>query len=277
MKKIAAIQLVSGDNVQSNLDAAERLIKKAVSHGAKLVILPENFALFSTFRYQEVFKEQGLTEGIIYNFIKDASLRFGVWILAGTIPLPADKYQEESANIKLKRNAASLLFDDKGRCLGRYNKIHLFDVKVNDHQGVYNESDYIEPGDKIVVINTPVGKLGISVCYDLRFPELYIELAAKGAEIIAVPSAFTKVTGEAHWEVLLRARAIETQCYIVAANQGGLHPSGRETFGHSMIVSPWGEVLDQCEQGEGIVYTDIDLSALKSIRERMPIDQHRRL
>ncbi len=172
---------------------------------------------------------------------------------------------------------ACLVFDPRGEMVARYDKMHLFDVQVDDRQAQYSESRSFEPGSRIVCVDAPVGRIGLSICYDLRFPELYRKLLEQGAEILTVPSAFTKVTGEAHWEVLLRARAIENQCFVLAANQGGVHNATRETWGHSMIVDPWGRVLARVESGEGVAVADIDLSALHALRSRMPIQSHRRL
>lgn len=286
MNKIAAIQMVSGDNVDANLQAADVLIKKAADKGASLIVLPENFSLFSSSRYADFLSGPDINVEYICNFIAKKARDHKLWILAGTMPLPIDRENIDRKNIdrknstdsnNTKRQAASLLFNDTGECVGRYNKLHLFDVEVGDQQGHYNESDYFEPGDTSLVVDTPVGRLGLTICYDLRFPELFAMLVKESAEIIAVPSAFTKVTGQAHWETLLRARAIETQSYIVAANQGGKHSSGRETYGHSMIVSPWGDIISQCDQGEGVICADIDLEQLYSIRKKMPLNNHRRL
>ena len=172
--------------------------------------------------------------------------------------------------------ACCLVLDDQGREVARYDKLHLFDVEVADKQRSYRESRDYGYGDSLVCIDTPVGRLGLSICYDVRFAELYRALREDGAELIVVPSAFTAVTGAAHWEVLLRARAIESQCYVLAANQGGTHANGRETFGHSCLIDPWGEVKACLPQGEGVICGDIDLQHLNNIRGRMPIAEHRR-
>jgi nitrilase len=169
------------------------------------------------------------------------------------------------------------VYDASGQVIARYDKMHLFDVKVADRQAEYSESRSFEAGDQPVVVDTSIGRLGLTICYDLRFPELYRTLQEAGAEIFTVPSAFTRTTGEAHWEVLLRARAIENQCFVVAANQGGVHNQTRETFGHSMIVDPWGKVLDRLTVGEGVAIADINLKQMNRIRQDMPITSHRRL
>ncbi len=277
MNKIAALQMVSGDDVKANLQAVALLIKKAADQGVSLVVLPENFALFSAARFADFLSGSDINAEYICNFIAEKAREHKLWVLAGTIPLPMEGQGEQLALSRQRRQAASLLFNDQGECLGRYNKIHLFDVEVDDQQSHYHESSYFQAGENPLVVSTPVGKLGLTVCYDLRFPELFSLLVNRSAEIIAVPSAFTKVTGQAHWEILLRARAIETQSYIIAANQGGRHSSGRETYGHSMIISPWGDVISQCDEGEGIVVADIDLKAVYEIRRKMPLRDHRKL
>ncbi|HCT08499.1 MAG TPA: carbon-nitrogen hydrolase, partial [Pseudomonas sp.] len=187
-----------------------------------------------------------------------------------TLPLPP----KDQPNAK--SNACSLLVDDHGEIVARYDKLHLFDVDVADARGRYRESDDYAFGGNVVVADTPVGRLGLTVCYDLRFPELYSELRAAGAELITAPSAFTAVTGAAHWDVLIRARAIETQCYLLAAAQGGVHPGPRETHGHAAIVDPWGRVLAQQDRGEAVLLADRDSSEQASIRARMPVVNHRR-
>ena len=190
--------------------------------------------------------------------------------MAGTLPLPPEGQPEA------KVNACSLLIDAEGEQAARYDKLHLFDVDVSDNRGRYRESDDYAHGRRVVVADTPVGKLGLSVCYDLRFPELYSELRTAGAELITAPSAFTAVTGAAHWEILIRARAIETQCYILAAAQGGVHPGPRETWGHAAIIDPWGRVLAEQAQGEGVLLARRDALEQADIRARMPVVSHRR-
>ncbi len=207
--------------------------------------------------------------GAIQSFLAEQSARHGVWLVGGTIPLVAD------ADDKVR--AACLVFDDQGKQVARYDKIHLFDVALVDSGEQYTESDTIESGDEIVVIDSPFGRMGISVCYDLRFPELYRKQLDQGLEILVVPSAFTAITGRAHWEVLVRARAIENLCYVIAPDQGGYHLNGRETYGHSMIVDPWGTVLNSLSRGPGVVCADIELGRLQSARRNFPSIAHRRL
>lgn len=268
---IAALQMVSGGNLEENLATAASLCREAAEHGASLLCLPENFALLDSSAVVALGIEE-VSTGRIQSFVGDLSQELGVWIVAGSIPL-ADR----SDNKEIKRvSSACLLFDDKGQCRARYDKLHLFDVNVGDATGVYRESDRFVPGSKAVVVETPMGALGLSICYDLRFPELFVELRNKGAEIILVPSAFTYATGKDHWSTLLRARAIETQCYVVGVNQGGQHDENRRTWGHTMIIDPWGTILSSHDEGEGVVTATIDREWLVSIREKMPIGEHRR-
>jgi len=271
---VAAIQMVSGNEVEQNLRNAESLVTKAVNEGAKLVVLPENFALFSAAKQRDVGLQEVTSTGPIRQFIADLARRCQVWIVAGSIPV-AVRPTGEAMESRIR--AACFVYDSNGREVARYDKVHLFDVDVADRFGSYRESDTIEPGDTLHTVETPFGCLGLSICYDLRFPELFRQLLQRGAEIIAVPSAFTAVTGAAHWEVLLRARAVENLCYVIGANQGGKHTKTRETFGHSMVVDPWGRVLASREKGAGAVVASLDMTYLQETRQRMPVIQHRRL
>ena len=268
MSRIAAIQMISGADVQANLDAAARLIADAAEQGAQLVLLPECFAAFGNRSLQAIAAAEYDGNGPIRPFLAEQARSHGVWLVAGSIPLPAEAGG--------KPMACCLVVDDQGREVARYDKLHLFDVEVADNQRSYRESRDYGYGDSVVCIDTPVGRLGLSICYDVRFAELYQALRNAGAELIVVPSAFTAVTGAAHWDVLLRARAIETQCYVLAANQGGVHANGRETFGHSCLIDPWGEVTACLPRGEGVICGEIDLQHLQSIRGRMPVAGHRR-
>ncbi len=269
MSVVACIQMASSPNIGANLLEAERLIEEAVSQHARLVVLPENFALMGKSEHDKVEARETPGSGAIQSFLAEQSARHGVWLVGGTIPLVAD------ADDKVR--AACLVFDDQGKQVARYDKIHLFDVALVDSGEQYTESDTIEPGDEIVVIDSPFGRMGISVCYDLRFPELYRKQLDQGLEILVVPSAFTAITGRAHWEVLVRARAIENLCYVIAPDQGGYHLNGRETYGHSMIVDPWGTVLNSLSRGPGVVCADIELGRLQSARRNFPSIAHRRL
>lgn len=268
MHQVAALQMISGADVAANLTRAAELIARAAARGARLLLLPECFALFGSADLARVAADELSGARPIQRFLAEQAKRHGVWLIGGSIPLPREPGG--------KAMAACLVFDDQGCEVARYDKLHLFDVQVADKQRSYQESRDYDYGDQLVCIDTPVGRVGLSICYDLRFAELYLALRRAGAELIVVPSAFTAVTGAAHWDVLLRARAIETQCYILAANQGGLHPGGRETFGHSCLVDPWGVIQAAMDQGEGVVRGALDPEYLASVRGRMPVVQHRR-
>ncbi len=269
MSKIAAIQMASGPNVSANLIEAGRLIDQAVAAGARMVVLPENFAVMGMEERDKVELREKEGEGPIQEFLSRQAARHELWIVGGTVPL------EASTPDKIR--AACLVYDAEGRQVARYDKIHLFDVSLRESGEEYNESATIEPGDELVVVDTPFGKLGLAVCYDLRFPELFRNLVEQGAELIALPAAFTAITGKAHWEVLVRARAIENLCYLIASAQGGYHVSGRLTHGESMIVDPWGVVLDRLSSGSGIVVAEIDCEQLRNTRRTFPVLEHRRL
>jgi predicted amidohydrolase len=266
----AVIQMVSQSDVEGNLARARSLLEQAAASGAKLAVLPENFAAMGRRDIAAIGRAEALGEGPILPWLKLAARDLKLWIVAGTLPLPPESRPQG------KVTACSLLVDDQGQQVARYDKLHLFDVDVADARGRYRESDDYAHGSNVVVADTPVGKLGLTVCYDLRFPELYTALREAGAELITAPSAFTAVTGAAHWEILLRARAIETQCYVLAAAQGGVHPGPRETFGHAAIVDPWGRVLAEQAQGEAVLLAERDSEEQASIRARMPVSNHRR-
>lgn len=267
MNKCAAIQMASGPSVSSNLLEAEKLIAEAVKTGAKLVALPENFAMMGDKEIDKIRIKEVDGTGPIQKFLSSTAKKYGVWLIGGTIPI--------AGNDDNKVRAACVIYDDLGERAGRYDKIHLFDVNVPGTDEVYRESDSIEQGDQVVVLETPFGKLGIAVCYDLRFPELFRKMAMQGMEILVIPSAFTAKTGSAHWEVLLRARAIENLCYVIAPNQGGFHLNGRKTYGYSMIIDPWGMVLDCYKTGAGFVAADTDLEKLTKVRSAFPVLNHR--
>lgn len=268
---LAVIQMVSQDDVLTNLRLARRMLERAAQGGARLVVLPENFAAMGRRDLAAIGRAEALGEGPILPWLKQAARDLSLWIVAGTLPLPPDDDAEG------KPRACSLLIDEQGERAARYDKLHLFDVDVSDNRGRYRESDDFVHGQRIVVADTPVGRLGLTVCYDLRFPELYSALREAGAELISVPAAFTAVTGAAHWQVLIRARAIETQCYVLAAGQGGEHPGPRQTYGHSAIIDPWGVVLAEQEQGDAALLASRDAAEQAAIRQRMPVQQHRRL
>ncbi|WXL26689.1 carbon-nitrogen hydrolase family protein [Ectopseudomonas mendocina] len=266
----AVIQMVSQDDVLANLAEARRLLSDAAEQGAQLAVLPENFAAMGRRDLAALGRAEAVGEGPILPWLQQTARDLGLWIVAGTIPLPPDGQPDAKAH------ACSLLIDNQGQRAARYDKLHLFDVDVSDSHGRYRESDDYAFGAQVVVADTPVGRLGMTVCYDLRFPELYGNLRAAGAELISIPAAFTAVTGEAHWQVLTRARAIETQCYVLACGQGGSHPGGRQTFGHSALIDPWGRVQAELPAGPGVLVSKRDASEQASIRQRMPVAQHKR-
>lgn len=268
MTLCAAIQMASGPQVSANLLEAEKLIAEAAKAGSKLVALPENFAIMGMHEQDKVKVREPDGSGQIQDFLSTVAKKHGVWVVGGTIPLVA--------NDPNKVRAACLIYDDQGKRVARYDKIHLFDVSVPDTSEEYRESDSVEAGEDSCVIDTPFGKLGIAVCYDLRFPEFFRPMSQRNLDIIVIPSAFTAKTGAAHWEVLLRARAIENLCYVIAPNQGGFHKNGRQTYGHSMIIDPWGVVLDCYKTGAGFVCSDIDKGRLEKTRASFPVLEHRR-
>jgi nitrilase len=261
--------MASGPNVRANLLEAERLIAAAVEKGAGLVVLPENFAIMGKEETDKVAVREADDGGPIQEFLAQQASKQGIWLVGGTVPMQAGSED--------RIRAACLLYNDRGERIARYDKIHLFDVSVMDSDENYNESATIEPGDQAVVVDTPFGKLGLAVCYDLRFPELFRTMLEQGMEIIALPSAFTAITGKAHWELLVRARAVENLCFVLAAGQGGYHVNGRETYGHSMIVDPWGQVMNELATGSGLVCADMDLERLKNIRRSFPCLDHRNI
>ncbi|WP_426149804.1 carbon-nitrogen hydrolase family protein [Pseudomonas sp. DC3000-4b1] len=268
---VAVIQMVSQTDLALNLARARALLEQASEAGARLAVLPENFAALGRRDVAAIARAEALGTGPVLPALRQCARDFGLWLVAGTVPLPPEGAPDAQPR------ACSLLLDDMGRTVARYDKIHLFDVDVQDDRARYRESDDYGHGHNLVVADTPVGRLGLSVCYDLRFPELYARLREAGAELISAPSAFTAVTGAAHWEVLIRARAIETQCYLLAAAQGGEHPGPRHTHGQSAIVDPWGRLLTQHQTGEAVLLGSRDAVEQASIRERMPVQTHRRI
>ena len=266
----AVIQMVSQDDIVANLAQARGLLEQAAAGGARLAVLPENFSALGRRDAAALGRQEANGEGPVLPWLQRTARDLGLWIVAGTLPLPPQGQPDG------KPRACSLLVDRQGQFVARYDKLHLFDVDVSDSRGRYRESDDYAHGGQVVVADTPVGRLGLTVCYDLRFPELYGALREAGAELITAPSAFTRVTGAAHWEVLIRSRAIETQCYLLAAAQGGVHPGGRETYGHSLIVDPWGRKLAERAEGEAALLAERDAGEQAAIRERMPVLRHKR-
>lgn len=266
--RVAAIQMVSGADVDANLDEAARLISTAVSAGAEFVVLPENFAIMPTKDAGQLQVMERDGDGPIQEFLSAQAHQNHIWLVGGSIPLVSSQPS--------KVRAACLLFNDCGERVARYDKLHLFDVKL-DNGEEYSESLTIEPGESVVVVDSPIGRLGLTICYDLRFPELFRQMLDQGAEIFSVPSAFTATTGKVHWEILLRARAIENLAYVIGAGQGGSHSSGRETYGDSIVIDPWGKVINRLARGPGIVTADIDRLRLEKLRRSLPSIEHRRL
>lgn len=265
--QVAAVQMTSGADVRANIETAVGLIARAAEQGASLVVLPENVAFLGADEADKLAVGEVPGDGWIQEQLAQAAASYGVWLVAGTIPLFGDEAQRVAA--------ACLVFDDNGDLRARYDKLHMFDVDVGGGE-TYGESRTLRPGSAPVVVDTPVGRLGLGVCYDLRFPELFRGLVDAGAELFAVPAAFTVPTGAAHWELLLRARAVENLCHVIAADQVGNHPSGRASFGDSMIVDPWGRVLARRATGAGVVTAPIDHGERAELRERFPALRHRR-
>ncbi len=265
---IAVVQLCSSQDVSLSLAQLSSVLAELEPGAVDAIFLPENFAALASPSVYQIGLGEAEDGGLIRGFIAQKAIEIGAYIFAGTVPLARRANGEMVPGQKVR--AASLVFDPFGIEVARYDKRHLFDVDVQDRIGRYRESDTFESGDEPKVVPTAFGAVGLSVCYDLRFPEFFMRLTALGAEIVAVPSAFTAVTGTAHFEVLVRARAIENACFLVAACQSGGHDSGRETFGHSMVVSPWGEVLACREAGPGVFVTTLDLRDLRRVRSALP-------
>ncbi len=261
--KVAAVQMVSEPSVVANLDAAGALVAEAAGRGARLVVLPEWFCLMGRGERDKLAIRERDGDGPIQSFLAGTAAKHGVWVIAGTVPLFADDPE--------KVRNTSVVYDAAGRRVARYDKIHLFDFTGADEQ--YRESNTIEPGDMPVAIDSPFGRVALSICYDVRFPELYRRLAPM--DLITVPSAFTATTGAAHWEILIRARAVENLAWVIAPAQGGEHASGRKTHGHTMIVDPWGKVAGSLARGPGVVVAEIDPQLTDEVRASLPALGHR--
>ena len=269
MGKVAAIQMTSGHVVADNLAVAGEMLREAKDLGCDIACLPENFSFIGLRDADklEVAEDEG--DGVVQSFLGDTARKLKMWILGGTIVIRRDT-DRRVAN-------SSLLIDAAGKRVARYDKIHLFDVTIPGRDEQYRESTHVAAGRDLVVADTPVGRLGLSVCYDMRFPELYRELGTKGAQWLAMPAAFTVPTGRAHWETLLRARAIENLCYVVAPAQSGTHTSGRETYGDSLIVDYWGQVLSRLAKGTGVITAEFELAKQTETRARFPALDNRQL
>jgi nitrilase len=263
--QVAAAQMVSTPNPADNCETAARLVREAATAGAQLVLLPEYWAVLGGNEQDKVEIAESAGDGPLQNFLANLARECGIWLLGGTLPLKS--HQSDKVLNSL------MAYAPDGTLASRYDKIHLFGFTRGEES--YDESRTIVPGTKVAVLETPFARVGLSICYDLRFPELYRAMGQ--CDLIVMPAAFTHTTGRAHWEVLLRARAIENQCYVLASAQGGLHPNGRRTWGHSMLVDPWGEVCAQLAEGEGLVAGEIDLDSMMGIRASLPALQHRTL
>ncbi|HEY2274973.1 MAG TPA: carbon-nitrogen hydrolase family protein [Steroidobacteraceae bacterium] len=265
--RVAALQMTSGPEVAANLAQAGALLEEAAANGARLAVLPENFSFLGLQDADKRAVAETDGAGPVQEFLAANARRLGLWIVGGTIAL------RNGADGRVA--AASLVYDADGARVARYDKIHLFDVDIPGRTETYRESANVAPGTHPVVLDTPVGRLGLSVCYDVRFPELYRHLSAAGAQLLSVPSAFTAPTGRAHWETLLRARAIENLSYVIAPAQSGIHPSGRETYGDSMIVDFWGRILKRVPRGRGCALAEVDLALQGNVRASFPALRHR--
>jgi len=263
--RVAAVQMASGPNVEGNLREAARLVARAVEQGAQLVVLLEHFGIMGMRDEDKVFVREKEGRGPIQDFLATTARKHGIWLVGGTVPLECSALE--------KVRSSSMVYNSSGQLVARYDKIHLFRFEMGDEH--YSEQRTIEAGDRVVTVDSPFGRIGLSVCYDVRFPELY--RAMKEIDIILVPSAFTETTGRAHWEILIRARAVENLAYVVAPAQGGYHVNGRETHGDSMIVDPWGVVLDRLHRGSGVVVAGINLQHLQRLRQSLPALAHRTL
>jgi predicted amidohydrolase len=265
--KIAAIQMTSINDIEANLKSADELLHQAAIQGATIAVLPEMFPTLAVENGHLIAKEK-MGAGPIQDFLAQKAREYNLWIIGGTIPITCDKND--------RVYAACLVYNNKGQYVTRYDKIHLFDANLCNGTECYRESAKTVPGHKPVVFDSPLGKIGLAVCYDIRFPELFQILAKQGVDIFVIPAAFVYRTGEAHWEILCRARAIENLAYVVAADQTGTHSATRRSYGHSMIIDPWGNIVAQRAEGPGVVITDIDLEHLHAIRETLPVSKHKR-
>lgn len=262
--KIAGLQMVSTPRPQENLATAGRLVAEAVAAGAQLLVLPEYFPIICSSDSERLKAREPFGNGPLQDWLAATSRRHGVWLVAGSIPL--------EASVPDKARNACLVFDPSGNCVARYDKIHLF--SFDNGREHYDEASHLEAGEQPVVVDMPFGRMALSICYDLRFPELYRRLMP--LDLILMPAAFTDTTGRAHWEILLRARAIENQCYVLAVGQGGEHEGGRQTHGNSMIVDPWGEILARRDKGEGLVMAELDPERIRQVRANLPALKHRK-
>lgn len=269
MGKIALIQMRSGTKTAANLKDAAAYITQVAEQGAALAVLPENFALMAReSQRRDIAETPG--GGPLQDFLSEQARKNAIWLVTGTIPLR----DQENESADPPPAASCLVIDQGGTQVARYDKIHLFDVGIPGREEAYQESAHTRAGSQVCCVDTPIGRLGLAVCYDIRFPALFMQLLDQGMEVLALPAAFTAVTGKAHWEILLRARAIESLCYVAAAAQGGRHENGRETWGHSMLVDPWGAIDAELEQEPGVLIAAVDIDQLNKTRQRFPMLEH---
>jgi predicted amidohydrolase len=269
--RVAAIQMNSGPDISVNLHTAGRLLAEAAADNCVLAVLPENFALMGKHGGDKVDAAEEPGQGRIQDFLSDTAKALGIWIIGGSMPLVSP--QTNAGRVY----GACPVYDASGKVQAVYRKIHLFDVDLAENQESYRESRSMYPGDDVVTVDTPVGRVGLTICYDLRFPELYRRLVNDGAMVFTVPAAFTATTGAAHWHTLLRARAIENLAYVIAPGQYGQHADGRSTYGHSLIVDPWGRILAEAAAGDRYLAADIDPGLATKLRSEFPALANRRL
>jgi len=266
MANLIALQMTSTPNVQDNLDTVTRLMAQADIKANSVVVLPECFACFGGKDKGQLAIAEVKGNGPIQSHLATLAIQYQCYIVSGTFPIVTDDPN--------KFSAACMLFGPQGQILADYRKIHMFDVSVNDNTGSYKESASTLAGNEVVTVQTPIGNIGLAVCYDVRFPGLFTAMG--DIDILVLPAAFTQRTGEAHWHALLTSRAIEKQCFVVAANQVGVHENGRETFGHSVVLSPWGETLGEQKRGEGAVHASVKIADRETIKQNMPVAEHNR-
>ena len=266
--KVSCVQIASGPNVEANLIEVSKYIEKSKKLGADIVVLPENFAMMAEYDSMYLDIKEDLGQGKIQDFLKSLAIKNDIWIIAGTIPI--------KTNNKDKVFSTCIVFDNNGEIVSSYNKVHLFDVDLLETNEKYRESDIYNHGESIVVVETPFCKIGLAICYDLRFPELFRKISEKNVDLICMPAALTSVTGKAHWDHLIKSRAIENLVYFAASAQGGYHVCGRKTYGNSIIVNPWGETLDTIKNKSGVIISTIDLESLKKLRKSFPCLEHRK-
>ncbi len=266
MAKVASIQLSSGPNIQANLLEVGKYLEQISKTDSRVVVLPENFAMMPENDSEFLTNSETEGSGPIQDFISEKARIYKLWIIAGTIPIRTDNPK--------KVTSTTFVYNDLGEVVTRYDKIHLFDVELPNSDESYNESEVFQNGKDLKVVKTPIGVIGLSICYDLRFPELFRLQKFHNVEILVIPSAFTEQTGKVHWETLVKARAIENLCYVVTSCQDGYHISGRQTHGNSMIVNPWGQIMSRLSSGSGFIESEIDIKKLNSIREKFPVLEH---